>query len=465
MDTNDLDKTIPRPREDSPRRQMAMSLAQLINVLISCGILARLPFRLLLRLADVCKAWRHRILGETERRLRDDSPSKQIASPPVQLPDDLIYLGILARLPFRQLLRFAVVCKAWRDIILGDPAFARVQARCPSPASVGLARLHRGRLEVLTPGAVVTVSPPDASLSFLPVAGAELHLCSATSGLLCLIEDATGTFFVVNPATRAFRAVPYAGQGGPMACLAYDPSIVHRKGYRIVVPVQETYDTCVFWSFSSAASRGGGGWRLSGAEVHLTPHDVVRSKPVYLGGRAHWLCNRGGVVWHDVWAADTAAGALPAPLPPLSLLAEGERRCLEGNRELVAWHGRIGIVFAGIYSGLAVWALSSTSSSARWEMVHWKRWDEIAGGVARSASQFLWSVVPAGMESGGEKAMGLAVRIAHGGDHEEYVWRRELLRYDMRTGATAVVAELAGREKHDNFGAVFGYHSSMAPLE
>jgi hypothetical protein len=42
-------------------------------------------------------------------------------------------------------------------------------------------------------------------------------------------------------------------------------------------------------------------------------------------------------------------------------------------------------------------------SPARWKMAHWKGWDEIPG-VALLASQFLWSVVPAGMESGGEKA-------------------------------------------------------------
>jgi hypothetical protein len=129
-----------------------------------------------------------------------------------------------------------------------------------------------------------------------------------------------------------------------------------------------------------------------------------------------------------------------------------------------------------------VWALTSSSSpaaAARWEMVHSRSWDEIPG-VVRPASRFLWSVVPAGMEAGGEEALGLVVRIAHrqqgegvdgagdSGEEEEEqegnVWRREVLRYDMRTGATATVAELVGKEKHDDFGAVFGYHASMASL-
>ncbi|CAM0947056.1 unnamed protein product [Alopecurus aequalis] len=559
-------------RDDSPGVQIASPPTQLPDNLIYCAILAlaRIRFRLLLRpavaVAVVYKVWRHLMFGQTVRRLGEGSPGRQMASLPVQLPDDLIYLGILARLPLRSLLRFTVVCKAWRHLILGDPAFARTQAGCPSPASAVLARYHQGRLKILTPGASVAaaVAPRDASLSFLPVAGWKLRLCSATSGVLCMIVNptdggtTTATFYVVNPATRAFRVVPYAGEDGIKACLAYDPSMVHHKGYSIIVPVQKKMGMIMFWSFSSSR---GCGWRMSGAEVRLTaPYDFVRPKPLYLDGRAHWLCNRGGVLWHDAWT-DTA-GTQPPP-PFLLLPGGGEGQCLEGNKELVGWHGRIGMVFAGKSCGLVVWALSSTSSPARWEMVHLRQWDEIpgvarlpssflwsvvpagmeycgegalvlavriahgpvgprrptqqqqqhggygAGGeeedvwrrefvrydmrtggtavagelvvvgkqihdVAPPASDFVWSVVPAGMEGGGEKALGLAVRIAHGprrhaqqhgvGGEEEDVWRRELVRYDVRTGTTAVLTELVGKEIHDDFGAVFCYHSSMAPL-
>jgi hypothetical protein len=47
--------------------------------------------------------------GSTPRR-RGNSPDRQIAAAPVQLPDDLIHFGILARLPYRVLLGLAVVC-------------------------------------------------------------------------------------------------------------------------------------------------------------------------------------------------------------------------------------------------------------------------------------------------------------------------------------------------------------------
>jgi hypothetical protein len=210
----------------------------------------------------------------------DDVGVRQIPSTPVHLPDDLIFHGILPRLPFRVLLRFAAVCKAWRHLILDDPAFARAQSRCPSPASAVLARFHQGRFEVLTPGATAAaVAPPDAALSFLPVAGARLRLCSATSGVLCLmVSMASGGagFFVVNPATRAFRAVRYAGGGGFKACLAYDPSTAHRDGFHIVVPVQEKWCLWRFWSFASA----GAVRRVSGAEVRLAPYDVFLPRPL-----------------------------------------------------------------------------------------------------------------------------------------------------------------------------------------
>jgi hypothetical protein len=115
-------------------------------------------------------------------------------------------------------------------------------------------------------------------------------------------------------------------------------------------------------------------------------------------------------------------------------------------------------------------------------MVHSRSWDEIPG-VVRPSSRFLWSVVPAGMEAGAEDVLGLAVRIAHRpgsthmlqqqqgvdgagdlGEEEGDVWRRQVLRFDMRTGGTTTVAELIGSEIDDDFVAVFGYHYSMAPL-
>uniref|UniRef100_M8AWA6 F-box domain-containing protein n=1 Tax=Aegilops tauschii TaxID=37682 RepID=M8AWA6_AEGTA len=390
-------------------------------------------------------------------RRRLDSPDRQITSaPPAQLPDDLIHYSILARLPFRLLLRLAPVCKAWRRLILHDPVFAR------------------GRLEVLTPGAAAAaVAPPDAGLSFLPVVDAHrqhLRLCSTTSGLLLVTTGSA--FWVVNPATRAFREIPYAGEGAFRACLAYDPATAHQGSYHLVVPARANMELWRFWIFSfSSLSRG---WRASWATVRMPPYGGVQPKALHLGGLSYWLCNRGDVLWYN-YGAD-AAGKLPPPphgkKRPSSLIHGGG--FMEGSRELVAWRGRIAMVSASP-ALLAVWALSSSPSSgnasspARWEMVHRRSWHEIPG-MAPPASRFLWSVVPAGVDVGAEEVLGLAVRIGYrqrrrvgGGGDNENVWRREVLRYDMRTDATATVAELVGREKHDDF-VGFGYHSSTAPL-
>ncbi|XP_048537921.1 uncharacterized protein LOC125516571 [Triticum urartu] len=413
-------------------------------------------------------------------RRRLDSPDRQITPPPAQLPDDLIHYSILARLPFRLLLRLAPVCKAWRRLILHDPVFARVQAQCPSPASGVLARFHQGRLEVLTPGAAAAaVAPPDAGLSFFPVVGAHrqhLRLCSTTSGLLLVTTGST--FWVVNPATRAFRTVPYSGEGAFRACLAYDPATAHKESYHLVVPARANMELWRFWIFSfSSLSRG---WRASWATVLMPPYGGVQPKALHLGGLSYWLCGRGDVLWYN-YGADAAGKLLPPPPPPPphgrkrpSSLVDGGG-FMEGSRELVAWHGRIGMVSASP-ALLAVWALSSSpsasgnvSSPARWEMVHRRSWDDIPG-MAPPASRFLWSVVPAGVDVGAEEVLGLAVRIGFtqrrrvgGGVDNENVWRREVLRYDMRTDATTTVAELVGKEKHDDF-VVFGYHSSMASL-
>ncbi|KAE8815027.1 hypothetical protein D1007_07742 [Hordeum vulgare] len=405
-------------------------------------------------------------------RRRQDSSDRQIMSPPAQLPDDLIHYSILSRLPFRLLLRLAPVCKAWRHLILHDPVFARVQTQCPSPASGVLARFHKGRIEVLTPGSTsAAVAPPDASLSFLPVVDAHrqyLRLCSTTSGLILITTGST--FWVVNPATRAFRDVPYAGEGAFRASLAYDPATAHQESYHLVVPARQNLELWRFWIFSfSSLSRG---WRASWATVRMPPYSYVHPKALYLGGLSYWLCDRGDVLWYN-YGAD-AAGKLPPPphgkKRPSSLLDGGGY--MEGNGELVAWHGRIGMVSASA-AMLAVWALSSPPSGsasppARWEMVHQRSWDEIPG-MAPPVSRFLWSVVPAGVDVGAEGVLGPAVRIGYrqrgcvGGGDNENAWRREVLRYDMRTDATTTVAELFGREKHDDF-VVFGYHSSMAPL-
>ncbi|KAJ1296724.1 hypothetical protein BS78_01G324300 [Paspalum vaginatum] len=400
------------------------------------------------------------------------SPPPPPTSPaPAQLPEDLICCCILPRLPVRSLARFATVCRAWRDLILRNAVFATLQAQSPSPASTALARFHNGRLEVLTPGAAAYVAPTDTSLSFLTARAGyhRLELCACAGGLLCLTAQQTTThlpvFYVGNLATHRFHRIGYGCPRG-VAGLAYDPAAPAR-GYDVVVAATHGMQTCRFFRFSSRAA--GSGWRSARDRARLlAPFEVIQRKPAYAGGRLHWLTDRGNVVWHDV--ASELSGTLQPPRP-----SDGHH--LQGNMDLAAWRGRVRLACA-TGAGLGVWELASygggkagESAAARWELVHWRSWCAIPG-VAGPERCFLWSVVPAGMEAGGEEALGLALRYAHttrlvdvgGMAMEQDVWCRVLARYETCTGVTAAAVVLSGKEVHDYFGTVFSYHSSLAPL-
>ncbi|PUZ40697.1 hypothetical protein GQ55_9G445100 [Panicum hallii var. hallii] len=383
--------------------------------------------------------------------------------PPAQLHEDLVCGSILPRLPVRSLARFATVSKAWCDLILGNAAFAALQAQNPSVASAALARFHNGLFEVLAPGgSAASVAPPDPSLSFLTAGGAyqQLELCACTGGLLCLTavhsESRRLVFFVCNPATRSFHLIRYGCPRG-VAGLAYDPATAER-GYDMILAATQGLQTCRFFWFSSRAA--GSGWRARRGTVRLALFEALQPKPAYAGGRLHWLTNRGNIVWHDV------ARELCGTLPPPPCASGG------GNMDLGAWSGRLRLACA-TNAGLGLWELASyggAGAAARWDTVHWRSWRAISGVVAPERC-FMWSVVPAGMEAGGEEAVSLALRhgykatrLVDGVARKQDVVRRALVRYDRGTGATAAAVELTGREVHDGLGTVFGYHSSLAAL-
>jgi hypothetical protein len=400
-------------------------------------------------------------------------PSPGPAAP--RLPDDLVRYGILPRLPVRSLARFATVCKAWRDLILRDAAFAALQAESPSRASAALARFHGGRLEVLAPGggaADGSLALPDPSLSFLTAGGAywRLELCAYTGGLLCLravrSESRRFVFCVCNPATGSFHLISHDYCPLGVAGLAYDPAAAAARGYDVVVAVAEGVQACRFYRFSSRAA--GSGWRAAPNVASLAPYEALQPKPAYAGGRVHWLTNRGNVVWHDV------ESELTGTLPPPPRASGGGR--IAGNMDLAGWRGRLRLACAS-RAGLGVWELASyggAGAPAQWDAVHWRRWRAIPGVVAPERC-FMWSVVPGGMLAGGEEALGLSLRCAHApappadgeaaaAGRREDVWCRALVRYESCTGATAATVELGGKQVHDGLGTVFGYHSSLAAL-
>ncbi|KAG2540113.1 hypothetical protein PVAP13_9NG529828 [Panicum virgatum] len=329
--------------------------------------------------------------------------------PPPQLPEDLVYGSILPCLPVRSLARFAAVSKAWRDLI-GNAAFAALQAQSPSVASAALARFHNGQFEVLAPGGSdASVAPPDTSLSFLTGGGAYqgLELCACTSGLLCLTamhsESRRLVFFVCNPATRSFHLITYSCPLG-VAGLAYDPAAAER-GYDVVLAATQGLETCRFFRFSSRAA--GSEWLAPQGTVGLAPFEALQPKPAYAGGRVHWLTSRGNIVWHDV--ASELCGAMPPPPPCVSG---------GGNLDLGAWRGRLRLACA-TNAGLGLWELASYggAGASAW----WPR---------SGASCGRWC--PRGWRPAGRRrsAWRAVRRLVRGVPRRQDVLRRALVRYD-----------------------------------
>lgn len=379
------------------------------------------------------------------------------------LPDDIMYYNILPRLPFRTLMRFTAVCKAWRHSIWGNDAFAALQAQNPSPASVAIAWCLQGRLRILSPNSA-DVQPRNNYLSFVEVHHHNLSFCASIGGVLCLMErpdpdnnrhrcslvgnpeEHVCNFFVINPnrTTHKIRRVPYEGFG-VTAGLAYDADTVSRKGFQIVVPVIEDGGRCRFRKFTSQRAV----WSESQEAFALPPPEEFQPKPAYASGRVHWLTGD-VVVWYDL--GDDRAGTTRLPA------AGNGKECDDNHHDLGAWRGQLRLTRVNTL-GVWVWELAGGESAAgarawRWEMLRSRLWEKVPGFICPG------TVV---MEAGGEKAVSVAVRMKCEGDDptKKTPSRQGLLRYDMRTGQSLTMLKLS---EHPQMGLLVDYHSSMAKL-
>ncbi|CAD6260497.1 unnamed protein product [Miscanthus lutarioriparius] len=139
----------------------------------------------------------------------------QLAATPPHLSDD-ICAEILVRLPVKSVLRFRVVCKAWRDITT-RPLFLAANAR-RQPAKVVLYTY----LDSVQRGYAV-----DIALDVLPVSGETADqrrliryprsvplssmdplLLDSCNGVLLFRKDAAGIYFLCNPVTRQWAELP-----------------------------------------------------------------------------------------------------------------------------------------------------------------------------------------------------------------------------------------------------------------
>ncbi|XP_073113093.1 F-box protein At5g07610-like [Elaeis guineensis] len=183
-----------------------------------------------------------------------DHPKKQ--HPATRLPNDIV-VEILSMLPAKSFLRFKCISKSWLALS-SDPSNSN---KLPATAS----SLFFHDTPYLTQGVKIhhiSLSPSpdddaiDTTLSFLPPHKSQKLIYCSNGLLLCCSWDATIPFpeddgfyyYVCNPATREWAAVPTPKRGSRPLALAFDPRISHH--YRIIRYNTDSFEFEIFASIT-----------------------------------------------------------------------------------------------------------------------------------------------------------------------------------------------------------------------
>lgn len=148
-----------------------------------------------------------------------------------------------------------------------------------------------------------SASVPDAALSFLP----DILVLSSSNGLLLCYAQSSCTFFVSNPISAAFTAIPkppVSPGSFPAAVLIFRPRRLNFRGdFSIVVAIRYFG----FHTFSSAS----GEWSMS--EQQTTIDWIFPASGVSVGDAAFWRSSTRTVVRYD--PKEDRASNLPWPMP------------------------------------------------------------------------------------------------------------------------------------------------------
>ncbi|XP_008783459.2 uncharacterized protein LOC103702700 isoform X1 [Phoenix dactylifera] len=237
---------------------------------------------------------------------------------------------VLPYLPAKSLLRLRCVSPQWNGCI-SSQFFIHSHSLHPRPVS-GLFLHRRGdtscELPAYAPFDRAADAIPDPSLSFLqePVA-----VAASARGLLCCRGRASGGYYVCNPTTAAWTALPPPSNGhgaDPAVALVFDEPAVYNfhADYRVVCAYPIPGGGCDgiygFETFSSASWN----WTAS-AEICATER-ILTGSGVSAGGRAYWRTTTEEVVAYDPVVDTWTAIARPGGDLDLILWELGE---LEGS--------------------------------------------------------------------------------------------------------------------------------------
>lgn len=272
---------------------------------------------------------------------------------------------IILRLPVKSVARSRCVSKNWCATI-SDGCLRR---RLPLQLSVVYFPAGSGggkapRFACADGGGLLE----DRNLGFFPYLDGAV-VCDASNGLLLFRTAGTTRFYVVDPVTRRWAALPPPSRDARLSMLAFDPSSSPRR-YHVI-------------SFT-------GRWRERGGEVEVfsseswawAPRDVEFGVPAgALSGSMHF---HGGAVYAlasdpdcvvrmDVAGPDLTCAAAELPEP-----AAGG-----GDARLAHSGGRLHYV-ANDGAQLKVWVLDdddgSSPAAPRWRLKHAVRLDGVAEG-------------------------------------------------------------------------------------
>ncbi|KAF0901087.1 hypothetical protein E2562_037653 [Oryza meyeriana var. granulata] len=281
----------------------------------------------------------------------------------ISLGDDLLS-EIIVRLPFKSVARSSCVSKNWRAAVSDDYLRRRLPLHITmvyfpdddDPATGGgggprfacAADDGSHRLE-------------DCDLAFLPFEErAAVVVCDGRNGLLLCRSPGTPEFYVVEPVTRRWAALPSPAKEATLSMLAFDPS--SSLDYRVV-------------NFT--------GWRDRGAAVEVfssetwtwTVHDLEFGVPAsslsgfmhYHDGAVYILASEPDcVVCLDVAGFSSAVIDLPEPM--------------DGDGHVAHSGGRLHYVSGG-GELLKVWELDNTSR--QWRLKHAVRVEDFVQGGCR----------------------------------------------------------------------------------